>query len=182
MTKFAAVAAMLLALAALLTSACGGNPNEHVEANELFRPAAAGAEQSASEADAQSQQQAADAQAQAEQQAQQGQQAGQQQSASQQQSDSQAQESDDDPDQQQAAAPPPRADDLLRRYINPSYGYSLELICPPFCDPSSNGIDRAAFLAESGRALLGCHDHCRGPRRSARRSLARGAQRARLRR
>ena len=155
MTKFAAVAAMLLALAALLSSACGGNPNEHVEANELFRPAAAGAaEQSGTAADAQSQQQAADAQAQAEQQAQQGQQAGQQQSASQQQSDSQAQASDDDADQQQAAAPPPRADDLLRRYINPSYGYSLELICPPFCDPSSNGIDRAAFLAESGRALL----------------------------
>lgn len=148
---------ILLALTALLTlfaAACGGNPNEHIEADEFFRPSAPGAarQQTAQEpttaAEQQEQQQAqqtpqTDAQAEPDDAAQPAPQEPQEQSADQ-----------DAPEQQQAAPPPPRADDVLRRYLNSSYGYSLDLICPPFCDPSSNGIDRATFLADTGRALV----------------------------
>ena len=144
----------LTALIALLAAACGGNPNEHIEADEFFRPSAPAAaqQQTAQEtttaAPQQEQQQAqqtpqTDAQAEPDDAAQPAPQEPQQQSADQ-----------DAPEQQQAAPPPPRADDVLRRYLNPSYGYSLDLICPPFCDPSSNGIDRATFLADTGRALV----------------------------
>ena len=145
---------VLTALLALLAAACGGNPNEHIEADEFFRPSAPGAaqQQTAQEtttaADQQAQQQAqqtpqTDPQTEPDDAAQPAPQEPQQQSAEQ-----------DAPEQQQAAPPPPRADDVLRRYLNPSYGYSLDLICPPFCDPSSNGIDRATFLADTGRALV----------------------------
>lgn len=144
----------LTALIALLAAACGGNPNEHIEADEFFRPSAPNSEQQqtaqepTTAAPQQEQQQAqqtpqTDAQAEPDDAAQPAPQEPQQQSADQ-----------DAPEQQQAAPPPPRADDVLRRYLNPSYGYSLDLICPPFCDPSSNGIDRATFLADTGRALV----------------------------
>ena len=147
----------LTALIALIAAACGGNPNEHIEADEFFRPAAPGtarqqpAQETTSAADQQEQQTQQtsptdaqeNAQAEPDDAAQPAPQEPQQQSADQ-----------GAPEQQQAAPPPPRADDVLRRYLNPSYGYSLDLICPPFCDPSSNGIDRATFLADTGRALV----------------------------
>lgn len=156
------LAALLALFAALLAAACAGNPNEHIEADEYFRQPAPGAQQQ----DAADQQTTADQQTSTDQQADQqaGQSADQPAAEQQQQSSSQAEpepaeDAQSDPqaapdDQQQPAAPPPRADDVLRRYLNPSYGYSLELICPPFCDPTSNGIDRATFLADTGRALL----------------------------
>ena len=154
-----APAVLLVLLAALLAAACAANPNEHIEADQYFRPPAPGAQQ----------QSAADQQASTDQQA--GQSADQPDAEQQQQSTPQAEPEDDAqdeaeptadaqsdaedaPEQQQQSAPPPRADDVLRRYLNPSYGYSFELICPPFCDPTSNGIDRATFLADTGRALL----------------------------
>lgn len=148
---------ILLALAALLAAACGGNPNEHVEADEYFRPSAPGSAQ---------QQAAQETTTDAQQQDQQQQQTQQQTTQAAPQADEdeqtgvdaqtapQEQSADQDTLEEQQAAPPPRADDVLRRYLNPSYGYSLDLICPPFCDPSSNGIDRATFLADTGRALL----------------------------
>ena len=151
----------LLGLSVLL-AACGGNPNEHVEADQFFRPpraeAAAQTAAGSETADPQSEQSEADPEAgppaaesgqadQPEPEAAPAEQAEPADAAQQ----SAAQDDDEAGDQLPQAV---RSDDLLRRYVNPSYGYSLELICPPFCDPTSNGIERAAFLAESGRALL----------------------------
>lgn len=157
-----ALAALLVFLTALFAAACAGNPNEHIEADQYFRQPAPGAQQQ--DADQAADQGDADQQASTDQQTNQqaGQSTDQPAAEQQQQSSSQAEpaaedaqsDTQDAPDDQQPAAPPPRADDVLRRYLNPSYGYSLELICPPFCDPTSNGIDRATFLADTGRALL----------------------------
>ena len=155
LTLLATLLAVLLA--ALLAAACAANPNEHIEANQYFRPAAAGDTQRQQT----TQQTTADAQQQQTQQQQDADQPAQERSQTQ-QSDAQTepaeQQSTADADDQQQSAdqqtPGPRSDDVLRRYINPSYGYSFDLICPPFCDPSSNGIDRATFLADTGRALF----------------------------
>ncbi len=163
-----APAALLVLLAALLAvllaAACAANPNEHIEADQYFRPPApVSQQQSATDQQASTDQQtgqSADQQA-AEQ---------QQQSTAQDEADGDAQnepeptadaqsDADDAPQEQQQSVPPPRADDVLRRYLNPSYGYSFELICPPFCDPTSNGIDRATFLADTGRALFEVRVH-----------------------
>jgi len=44
---------------------------------------------------------------------------------------------------------PELADDIVRRYRNPAYGYSLELVCGPFCDISAGGIDRIGFNSDT---------------------------------
>lgn len=156
------LAVVILAVVALLTAACGSNPNEDVQSNELFRPAAEGADQQAISGDDQDAGQQGSA----------AQQAGDVDSEAQQQGEmqagEQAQQSDDqrqaDAEQQQDAesatsgddrAPLETSDDIIRRYSNPTYGYSFELICSPFCNPNSNGIDRVSFLSETGRALIG---------------------------
>ena len=156
---------ILLALAALLVAACAANPNEHLEADQYFRPPAPNQPQQQAaaqtdETDQQSaeQQQPAEAQQQADQ--------------TEPQTEPQAEPADstdaETPDQsppedpaqeQEQPTAPARADDVTRRYINPSYGYSLELVCPPFCDTASNGIDRATFLADTGRALFEVRVH-----------------------
>ncbi len=150
---------ILLALAALiglLAAACGGNPNQHIEADEFFRPSAPGSvqRQTAQDSTAAAQQQEQQAQQTPQAEAQENAQAAPDDAAQAAPQDPQQQSAGQDAPEEQQAAPPPRADDVLRRYLNPSYGYSLDLICPPFCDPSSNGIDRATFLADTGRALL----------------------------
>lgn len=148
---------ILLALIALIAAACGGNPNEHIEADEFFRPAAPGAarQQPAQETTSAAEQQEQQTQQTSQTDAQENAQAEPDDAAQPAPQEPQQQSADQGaPEQQQAAPPPPRADDVLRRYLNPSYGYSLDLICPPFCDPSSNGIDRATFLADTGRALV----------------------------
>jgi hypothetical protein len=140
-----------------LVVACGSNPNQHVQSNELFRPAA---EQSAG------QQAAADSTAQEEQhaQSQESNSAAQADEQTDEQEAQQQQEADssepDQDDEDRAStdrddAPLETSEDVVRRYTNPSYGYSFELICSPFCDPNSNGIDRVSFLSETGRALIG---------------------------
>ena len=145
-------------LAAMLLVACGSNPNEHVQSNELFRPAAAS--ESGQDAAAQAEDQSDQDQQQSTEQTDDAPDA--QQSDASRQAD--AQESADvQPDEGQDqsstptrdAAPLETSDDVIRRYTNPSYGYSFELVCSPFCDPDSNGIDRVSFLSETGRALIG---------------------------
>lgn len=154
------VALSLLVLAAVALAACAENPNEHVQSNEFFRPAAptqqqqsaAQTDQQASRSDDQAEQQDAaeeDASDPAQQQAQSSEQ------------ESQEAEADRDDDSQQAdqeerdVTPLETAEDIIRRYTNPTYGYSIELICSPFCAPTSNGIDRVTFGSETGRALIG---------------------------
>ena len=155
----------LVAVAALFAAACGSNPNENVEANEYFRPAAEQAQQAAaqSEQDAQQEQQAA-AQAQDQQQAQQQPQQtateedepAQEQAQTAAEQETTQQQSDDDADAPSAPGIE-TADNVIRRYASPTYGYSIELICSPFCEASSNGIDRVTFLSETGRALIAVH-------------------------
>ena len=41
-----------------------------------------------------------------------------------------------------------------RRYRNPTYGYSLELVCGPFCDVNPGGIDRVGFQSASDPAII----------------------------
>ncbi len=156
----------LIWLSAMLTAACASSPNEHVQSNEFFRPPPA-TEQTAqmsdeatnesepstqstqsSIADAETDATASDdpqsqgqAQSDRENQSDQADQAGQAEQAT-------SSDSDDN-------TPLQTSDDVIRRYTNPSYGYSFELICSPFCDPNSNGIDRVSFLSETGRALIG---------------------------
>ncbi len=164
--KTAIATASLVLLSVIV--ACGSSPNEHVQSNEFFRPAAEGQPQSAA-ADAdqgqQSQSEARTQEGQTEQTAQSG--------SDQQQSSQDADQTDSTENQQQSAddqsqperdesrqteddeAPLETSDDIIRRYSNPSYGYSFELICSPFCDANSNGVDRVSFLSETGRALIG---------------------------
>ncbi len=169
MTKLQAVAGLvaLSILIAFLAVACGSNPNEHIQSNEFFRPGADGDSEPSSAADDadQSGQEQGGSAAQtqeaegADQQSTSADQADQadQQDASQEQAaaDEQAEQDDEDSSPAQDAGPIETSDDIVRRYTNPSYGYSFELICSPFCDPNSNGIDRVSFLSETGRALIG---------------------------
>ncbi len=159
-----ALAALTVLAIALLVASCGSNPNEHVQSNELFRPAAEDdqGQQSAAQAGDESQQAEEDDAAQDEQsgrsqeQDQPTQQSQQQDSPQDQQQASTSEQQDDESQQErESAAPIETSDDVIRRYTNPSYGYSFELICSPFCDPNSNGIDRVSFLSETGRALVG---------------------------
>ena len=46
------------------------------------------------------------------------------------------------------------AEDIVRRYRNPTYEYSLELVCPPFCDVNPGGIDRVRFDSDTQPASL----------------------------
>ena len=46
------------------------------------------------------------------------------------------------------------AEGIVRRYRNPTYGYSLELVCPPFCDVNPGGIDRVRFDSDTPPASL----------------------------
>ena len=158
--------AALLILIAFLAVACGSNPNEHIQSNEFFRPAADGGSELSSTADdaEQSGQEQGESAAQteeaegAEQQStstDQADRADQQEAQQEAAADEQAEQDDEDSSPSQDAGPIETSDDIVRRYTNPSYGYSFELICSPFCDPNSNGIDRVSFLSETGRALIG---------------------------
>ncbi|MCY4617772.1 MAG: hypothetical protein OXD50_04340 [Chloroflexi bacterium] len=168
--KTAIAAASLVLLSVIV--ACGSSPNEHVQSNEFFRPAAEGQQQSAAadaDQDQQSQSEARTRDGQTEQTEQSG--------SDQQQSRQDADQTDSSENQQQSAddqsqpeqddsrqtedddAPIETSDDIIRRYSNPSYGYSFELICSPFCDANSNGVDRVSFLSETGRALIGVDVH-----------------------
>ena len=46
------------------------------------------------------------------------------------------------------------AADVVRRYLSDSYGYSLELVCGPFCDATSPGIDLVRFVSDDQQALI----------------------------
>jgi len=163
---------MLSAFCALLfvamgLAACAENPNEHVQSNEFFRPAAdsGNQEQEGATSDAASQQSQGEDQS-----SEQGEagDAGEQQTESgdasaqageetdeQQSQEAVGEQQEDDSQEESDGVPLQTAEDIIRRYTNPTYGYSIELICSPFCAPTSNGIDRVSFGSETGRALIG---------------------------
>ncbi len=155
---------LLIAVAAFVVS-CGSNPNEHVQSNEFFRPSASGQEQQQSAADSGQADQAEEAREEVEQseraeQAVDDQQDTDTESQSQPQSGqdaepgAEAEQTEDEDQGEQDETSLETSEDVVRRYASPTYGYSLELICSPFCDASSTGIDRVMFRSESGRALI----------------------------
>ena len=158
---------LLAVVAALTLVSCSENPNEQLQSNEFFRPTATSTlddEQSASAAEQAAQadqaQQGVEAEQDEQAQAPQDSQATvQQQQEGQPSSPPAAAQSASDVDQSQqndqARAPLEVSSDVIRRYANPSYGYSFELVCSPFCEPNSSGIERVSFLAETSRALIG---------------------------
>ena len=166
---------LLMVAAALFAASCGSNPNEHLQSNEFFRPSPAQSEDqvSTAESGADQQQQTEDQSVEAQQEAEQAESEDAQaeqsdsdesqddsgdaddESADADQQDSSEDDAGDSADDDDDAAPLETSDDVVRRYSNPSYGYSFELICSPFCDPNSNGTDRVSFLSETGRALIG---------------------------
>ncbi len=144
-----------------LVVGCGSSPNEHVQSNEYFRPSASDQEQQAAadsqqedEQHQQSQRAQRDEQVQEDQQGAASESRSQQQAGQDQESDDQSGQGGDEAQAEQDAAPLETSEDVVRRYASPTYGYSLELICSPFCDASSTGIDRVMFRSESGRALI----------------------------
>lgn len=145
LTLAARLLLIVFAAAALAAAACAAdNPNVNVESNEYFRPPPPervepitaqtdeGEEAADDEAPAEADDEPAGGDAAVEEAADQGAQA----------------EGED------AAAPAPRAEDIVRRYRNPVYGYSFELVCPPFCDPTSNGVDEVGFRADGLQAIV----------------------------
>ena len=140
----------LLIVGSLLAAACSVS-NEAVESDEFFRPAAA-----ASEAGDAGQASADDDAAQS---------ATQSDSREDSQDDAQSGDAADGDAADQAAAAPADdgaaedaadddgglelADDIVRRYRSPTYGYSLDLVCGPFCDINPGGIDLVIFRSET---------------------------------
>ncbi|MYB21262.1 MAG: hypothetical protein F4066_04965 [Chloroflexi bacterium] len=166
MTRALTAISVLLFLA-LAVVACAENPNEHVQSNEFFRPAAdtRSQEQEGAASDAAAQQsQGEDQLSEQDEAGNAGEQATEQGEASEgsdeepvpqdsQQAGGEQQE--DESEEGSDGVPLQTAEDVIRRYTNPTYGYSIELICSPFCAPTSNGIDRVSFGSETGRALIG---------------------------
>ena len=129
----------VLLAAALIAAAClGGNPNENVDADEFFRPPGPTAAQLPDETESDSQPAEAE----------------------------QAPSDDPEPapDTQDEPSRPDTpattgddlelADDIVRRYLNAAYGYSLELVCSPFCNATSNALDRVGFLSDQRDAVI----------------------------
>lgn len=142
------VPAAMFFLSALMlaAAACASNPNVNVESDEYFRPPApesasvpplreAGAEDPNGEAPS------ADGTAESQQDAVAGESGGTEADAGQEEG-------------AQAQADAPQAEDVVRRYRSPVYGYSFELVCPPFCDATSNGVDEVGFGSTTHRTLV----------------------------
>ena len=130
----------VLALAALIAAACGGVSNDDLEADEFIRPPARGV----ADLDAPAQDAPDDG------------------------ADADAVDQSDGPVTPDNLAPTPSstdggsddtgdlqlAEDIVRRYRNPTYGYSLELVCGPFCDINAGGVDRVGFTSDTEPALI----------------------------
>lgn len=126
-----AVAGLGLVGIAVLAIACSSNPNEDVEADEFFRPAAANvAPDGGTEPGPADDTEVDDG-------------------------------TDTTPADPETPVSPPDdgdqldlADDIVRRYLNEAYGYSLELVCGPFCNATSNALDRVGFLSDDRTTLI----------------------------
>ena len=132
------VAVVLLAALALV--ACG-NPNEDVDSGEFFRPSSAAFP--AAPRDDESDTPASGDEAGSENEGDVGEQISEESEGD--DSRSAADELDDEIE---------LADDIVRRYLNAAYGYSLELVCGSFCDATSNALDRVGFFSDDRTALI----------------------------
>lgn len=155
------VSALALSAIAVLIVSCGSNPNEYLQSNEYFRPAASAQEQQQAAADAGPGDQTAQETepSRGEEQAEDDQQsAGSESEPAERSAEDADQEAEDRTERTEDEAREDTtldtSEDVVRRYTSPSYGYSFELICSPFCDATSTGIDRVMFRSESGRALI----------------------------
>ena len=139
--------AMLLLSALMLAAvACASNPNVNVESDEYFRPPAPQSASVAPSREASAEEQSdeapsADETAESQQDAVAGESGGTEADAGQEEG-------------AQAQAGAPQAEDVVRRYRSPVYGYSFELVCPPFCDATSNGVDEVGFGSTTHRTLV----------------------------
>jgi hypothetical protein len=147
------LALSLLLAVALIGAACfGGNDNEDVDADEQFRPTNSAFPSPDRDANDDANDTVADADADDD-------------SAD----DDSADDADTTDDNAGDAAQPDDtapdttpdaadeldlADDIVRRYISDTYKYSLELVCGPFCNATSAGVDQVGFLADAGGALI----------------------------
>ena len=139
------VLSAVLAVLAIAAAACAtDNPNVNIESNEFFRPPPPErAEPISAQTEAQ-EEPAGDSEAVEEETSE---------TPAESSAEDDAGESAGDQDAQ-AEAPAPRAEDIVRRYRNPVYGYSFELVCPPFCEPTSNGVDETGFRADGLQAIV----------------------------
>lgn len=46
------------------------------------------------------------------------------------------------------------ADDIVRRYLNDAYRFSLEIVCGAFCNIDTTGVDRVVFVADNGLSFI----------------------------
>ena len=150
--RAALLAAVLAVVCALAAVACGVS-NEGVEADEFFRPEAPAVAADAGDtrdAEEQSAGQAAD-EAGADQ-AGDAADAGTSEDDAPEQSAADQAGADDEPPAATSAddeADLELAEDIVRRYRSPVYGYSLDLVCGPFCDINPGGIDLVIFRSET---------------------------------
>ncbi len=151
-TRVAVLAAIgLLIVGSLLAAACSVS-NEAVESDEFFRPVAAASEagdagQASADDDATQSATQSDSREDSQDDAQSGDAADDQAAA-----DQAADDPADDGAAEDAADDDgglELADDIVRRYRSPTYGYSLELVCGPFCDINPGGIDLVIFRSET---------------------------------
>ena len=138
-------AMLLLSALMLAAAACASNPNVNVESDEYFRPPAPESAsvpplREASAEDQSDEAASADETAESQQDAVAGESGGT--------------EADAGREEAQAQADAPQAEDVVRRYRSPVYGYSFELVCPPFCDATSNGVDEVGFGSTTHRTLV----------------------------
>lgn len=138
-------AMFLLSALMLAAAACASNPNVNVESDEYFRPPApesafVAPSREASADDQSDEEASADETAESQQDAVAGEAGGT--------------EADAGREEAQAQADAPQAEDVVRRYRSPVYGYSFELVCPPFCDATSNGVDEVGFGSTTHRTLV----------------------------
>lgn len=138
-------AMFLLSALMLAAAACASNPNVNVESDEYFRPPApesafVAPSREASAEDQSDEAASADETAESQQDAVAGESGGT--------------EADAGREEAQAQADAPQAEDVVRRYRSPVYGYSFELVCPPFCDATSNGVDEVGFGSTTHRTLV----------------------------
>lgn len=140
-------AIFLLSALMLAAAACASNPNVNVESDEYFRPPAPESASVAPSREASGEGQSGEAPA------------ADETAESQSQQDAAAGESggtgaDAGQEGEEAQADAPQAEDIVRRYRSPVYGYSFELVCPPFCDATSNGVDEVGFGSTTHRTLV----------------------------
>ena len=153
-TRLAGLIVLLAFAGGVILTGCGGNPNETVEADEFIRAAPAGGEPSAGDA--------IDAGVSGDV----GQEDDDPEESGPGEEDADPVPEPSDPLPQSGSSPPGELDDLggfddidladnvVRRYLNGAYRFSLDLVCGAFCSVDTTGLDRILFVSDSGLAFI----------------------------